>query len=177
MKTGMTMKRWLWIPAMAPVMWAFWQFVLSADRLHAWQYSDKYPPPTQADYTYAAIVFWTALLTPLAVGLVTAVTSFRREYSPRWIVGEMSIVSIPFLVLVGDVLFYFHGTKWVDALLWPTLFVPSFVIGGIIVMTMLNLGACVRHRTWGKLALSALVLSGGTLYLFWLYAFVIYVDT
>ena len=49
--------------------------------------------------------------------------------------------------------------------------------GGLVTSALFNLGACVRHASWQKASLSALVICGGGLYLAWLYAFVIYIDT
>ncbi|MFH0825385.1 MAG: hypothetical protein V2B18_21750 [Pseudomonadota bacterium] len=171
------MKRWLWILAMAPVMFGLFQLVCWADCLHAWQYSPKYDPPTTVDYVRAAIVFWGALLTPVCVGLVTAVVAFRKQYPARWPFGGMCIVVLPMLVLYGGVIWPFDDNSFVGRILWFILSYSNFIAGGAIVMGLLNLGACIRHRKWGKLTLSALAFCVGWLYLFWLYAFIIYIDT
>ncbi len=39
-----------------------------------------------------------------------------------------------------------------------------------------NLGAASQSREWGKLLLSALAAACATLYLLWLYAFILYID-
>ena len=162
---------------MAPVMWALWRLVLSADRLYAWHYSENYLPPTQADYAYAAIVFWGALLTPVTVGLVMAVVTFRREGTARWPIAETCIVAVPLLALSSGLVHPLADDTWLGNLLLGVLLWANFVVGGVVVTALLNLGACLRHRGWGRLALSALVSCGGTVYLLWLYAFIIYIDT
>ena len=53
----------------------------------------------------------------------------------------------------------------------------SCLVGGVVAVVPMNLEPCVRQRNWGKFANSVLVLIGAMLYLFWLYAFIIYVDT
>jgi hypothetical protein len=174
----MAMKRWIWIPAMAPVMWALWRLVASADRLFAWQYSDKYAPPTTADYTRAAITFWGALLTPVVVGSVAAVVAFRRKRPAHWSIPETCIAAIPLLALVLGICWpSCLGSGWLGRLLEVVLFAAQFLLGGVIVMALLNLGACARRREWGKLVLSVLVSGGGMLYLLWWYAFIIYIDS
>ena len=172
------MKRWLWVPAMAPVMWALWRFVRSADRLHAWQYSDEYSAPTPADHTYAALAFWMAVLTPILVGLVAAMAAFRRKYRAQWPVLEMTLVAIPWLTLVtGEVTGALYRSDWVGTALWQVVSGACLVLGGVVAISGLNMGACMSRRTWGRLALSAVVLCAGTLYLFWFNAFILYVDT
>jgi hypothetical protein len=179
MKTGVTMKRWMWIPAMAPVMWALWRLVLSADRLHAWRYSGgELPPPAPMDYTYAAIAFWGALLTPVVVGLVAAVVAFRRSRPAHQPIAESCVVAIPLVVLLQGILWpSFPDSGWLGMLLWGILLGAQFLLGGVVVMALQNLGACARHHNWRRLSLSTLVVCGGMLHLFWLYAFVIYIDT
>jgi hypothetical protein len=176
--SGVKIKRWIWILAMAPVMWGLLQMVIWADRLHAWQYSPEYAPPTATDFTRAAVVFWVALLTPITAGLVAAVVAFRRKYLPRWPVVEMVIVAFPYLAIatgeLSGVLYRSHsaGNAFWYAIMWASL-----LVGGAVVVSLLNLGACVRERMWGKSALSTVVFGSGMLYLFWLNAFVIYIDT
>lgn len=150
---------------MAPIMWALWWLVISADRLHAWRYSDNFALPTTADFIRAAITFWGALLFPIAVGIAVAILAFRRQYTPRWSILETGIVAIPYLTLVAG-----HISE-------TFIMVASLIVGGTVVMSLLNLGACLRQRMWGKFGLSALVICGGALYPLWLYAFIIYVDT
>lgn len=172
---------------MAPVMWALLQLAHWADRLFAWQYSPEYfSPPTAADFTRAAIVFWGALLTPIFIGLVAAIVAFRKKYQPRWPILESLIVAFPYLPtgisLLSDSFHqsntggntFFHAilTAFFSAILWACL-----LVGGAIVICLLNLGACIRQRTWGKCAVVVVVLFAGVLYLFWLYSFIIYIDT
>lgn len=172
------MKRWLWVPAMAPVMWALWRFVLSADRLHAWHYSDNYPPPTPADYAYAALAFWTASLTPVLVGLVAGIVAFRRKYRPARPVLELTIVVIPWVTFVtAELTNAIYSSDWVATALWQILSGACLFVGGAVIMSCLNMGACLPQRKWARLALSTLVLCAGELYLFWLNAFIIYIDT
>lgn len=174
----MTMKRWIWIPAMAPVMWALWRLVLSADRLHAWHYSESYPPPAPADYTYAAFAFWTALLTPAVMGLVAAVMAFRRKHPPCWPAIEIVIVAIPYLAMgIGSLTGVLYESNSAADACWLAIMWACLFVGGAIVVTLLNLGACMRQRMWGKFALSAGLFCAGTLYLFWLNSFIIYIDT
>lgn len=178
MKARMGVKRWLWIPAMAPVMWVLWRFVVSADRLYAWHYSEGYAPPTPADYTYAAIAFWTALLTPALVGSVTAFIAFRRKYRADWPFLELTIVVIPWLTgVTGELTHALYSSQWVGTALWQIISRASLLVGGAVVISCLNIGACVSRRKWGRLALSALVFCAGMLYLLWLNAFIIYLDT
>ncbi len=168
----------MWILAMAPVMWGLLQLVIWADRLYAWEYSPKYAPPTAVDLTRAAFVFWGALLTPILVGLAAAILAFRRKHLPRWPTLEIIIVAFPYLAmatgLLSGVLYKSNsaGTTCWHAIMWASLFV-----GGAVVVSLLNLGACMRQRRWGKFALSAVALCAGMLYLFWLDAFIIYIDT
>jgi hypothetical protein len=172
MEMSMAMRRWLWIPVMAPVMYALWWLVFSADRLFAWQYSDKFDPPTTADYVRAAVTFWGALLTPVGVGLTAAIVTFRRDRRAQWPIAESCIVAIPLLALL-------QGLLWPSSLneLWGLLLGAQFVLGGVAVMALQNLGACARDHYWGRLSLSLLVAFGAMLHLFWLYAFIIYIDT
>ncbi|MBN2561673.1 MAG: hypothetical protein JXQ75_12165 [Phycisphaerae bacterium] len=163
---------------MAPVMWALLRLVVWADRLYAWQYSPRYAPPTPADYARAAVVFGMASLTPVLVGLAAAVAAFRRKYQPRWPILEAGVVACPYLALAL--------TLWLGLLHKPNSplrFVGvvaiwgSVFLGGAVVAASLNMGASLRQRTWGKCALSALAICAGVLYLLWLHAFIIYLDT
>jgi hypothetical protein len=164
---------------MAPVMWGLLQTVIWADRLHAWQYSSEYAPPGAADSTRAAVVFWGALLTPMCVGLVAAVMAFRREEPPSWPVIEMVIVAFPYLaVTTGSLSGVLYTSTGAGMACWHAIIMGAYLfVGGAVVMSLLNLGASVRRRMWGKCALSTLVFSSGALYLFWLNAFIIYIDT
>jgi len=168
----------MWIPAMAPVMWGLMQFVVSADHLHDWHYSHDCAPPTPADLAYAAIGYWTATLAPLAVGLGTAIVAFFREHRAKWPVVETAIIAFTWLALVtGDVTHAIYRTNWIGAILGLIIIWACLPIGGAVVMSCLNTGACVRGHKWGRLALSAVVICGGILYLMWLNAFIIYIDT
>ena len=173
------MKRWIWVLVMAPVMWGLFNLAIWADRLHAWHYPPpKYPPPTAVDYTHAAVVFWGALLIPVVVGLATAVVAFRRKYPARWQIGEMVIVATPYLAMYWGLLFHLQEkTRWGDNFMWSVFNSIYFLVGGIIVMSLLNLGACVQHRKWGIFVLSTLVFCGGLLHTLWMYLVIIYLDT
>ena len=173
------MKRWLWIPVMAPVMWGLLQLVISADRLYAWQYNqDSVLPPTAGDYTRAAVTFWGASLTLLLVGLVAAVVAFRRKHLPHWSVPEMVIVAFPYLALaLGSLRGDLYKSNSVGSACWSVMFWACLFVGGAVVVSLFNLGACVRQRMWGKFALSIGTFCAGMLYMLWLYAFIIYIDT
>jgi hypothetical protein len=150
------------------------ELVIWADCLHSWHYSSKYDPPATVDYTRAAIVFWGALLTPMLIGLIMSVVAFRRDYPARWPIGEMIISASPWLMIYvpvfrASILYGPSGDSFLSA--------GNIILGGIIVMTLLNLGASARHRKWGKFALSAMASLGGILYLLWLYTVIIYLDT
>jgi hypothetical protein len=174
----MTMKRWIWILAMVPVMWGLLQLVISADRLYAYLYSDGFAPPTPADYARAAVTFWGALLTPVLVGLGAAVVAFRRKYPPRWPFLEMAIVAFPYLgFAAGSLGGFLYKSNSAGHACWYAMMGAYLVVGGAVVVSLLNLGACVRQREWGKFALSSVVLCAGMLYLLWLNAFIIYIDT
>ena len=166
---------------MAPVMYGLFRLVCWADCLHSWQDSCKYDPlklATATEYTRAAIVFWGALLTPLVVGLIAAVVVFRRRHAAHWPIPELCLATIPVvMVLALGIWSPCLGGGWLGRFLMVVIFAAQFLLGGVIVMTLLNLGACARKREWGKLVLSVLVLSVGMLYLFWWYAFIIYIDT
>ena len=172
------MKRWLWIPVMIPVMWGLLQLVISADRLYGWQYSESIPRPTAADYTRAAVTFWGALLTPLLVGLVAAVVAFRRKYTPHWSVPETVIVAFPYLAVALGTLgaFLYKSTSLGSACTYVMTW-ACLLVGGAVVVSLFNLGTCVRLRMWKKFTLSAFAFCAGTFYLLWLYAFIIYIDT
>ncbi len=171
------MKRWILILVMAPVMYGLFRLVCWADCLSAWHYSES-NPPTSADYIRAAIVFWGSLLTPLCIGLVTAVVAFRKQYPAHWSFGEMCIVGLPISVLiVGIVCPPFGDTNLTGRIIWYILLYANIFVGGAIVLALFNVGTSIRHRKWGKLSLSILVCCAGLLYLFWLYAFIIYIDT
>ncbi len=171
------MKRYLLIPAMIPVMLILWKLVLSADRLHAWKYSENFAHPTQSDHAFAALAFYTALLTPLLIGLTAAIVAHHKKCQPCWpILETVAVVSVYLMFIIGA-LFQNRFMNVSELLLVTGIAGASCLMGGVIVVALLNLGACVRQRNWGKFANSALVCSGGMLYLFWLYAFVIYVDT
>jgi hypothetical protein len=158
-------------------MYGLFRLVCWADCLYGWQYSPECEPPTAADYARAAIVFWGSLLTPLCIGLVAAVVAFRKRHPARWPWGELGIVGLPALVLLGGVIRPFWDDRWPGKILWYILVYANFLVGGAIVLALLNLGASLRRRKWGRLALSAVVFGAGLLYLFWLYAFIIYLDT
>lgn len=176
MKKTLKLNRYILIPAMIPVMLILWKLVLSADRLHAWKYSENFDPPTQSDRSFAAFAFFAALLTPFLIGLIAAIIAHYRKYRPCWPILETGIVATIYLM-------FMTGTIFTDFLMEiGDMAVIGFVgasclMGGVIVLVLTNMGACVQQRNWGKFAHSALVLLGGMLYLFWLYAFVIYVDT
>ena len=176
MKTNLKMKRYLLIPAMAPVMLILWKLVLSADRLHAWKYSENFARPTQSDQAFAALAFYTGLLTPLLIGLAAAIIAYRKKYKPCWPILETVAVACIFLMFITGALFQNLFMK-VSDLAVIGIAGASCLMGGVIVVALLNLGACVRQRNKGKFANSASVFVGGMLYLFWLYAFIIYVDT
>lgn len=175
--TASHLKRWLWIPAMAPVMYGLIRLVIWADRLHAWMYSTKYAPPTETDIIRAAIVFWGALAVPFIIGLIAAVWAFRKKSPARWPWVELLFVVLPIALIYGGFLFWpsitvFHLPLHSIPLLYSHLFV-----GGTLVLIFLNAGACLRQRKWGRLSLSLLAIGIGYFYLFWLYAMIIYLDT
>jgi hypothetical protein len=152
--------------------------VLLADRLFAWQYSDKFDPPTTADYVRAAVTFWGAFLTPAVVGLTAAIVTFRRDRRAQWPIAESCIVAIPLLALLERLLWPSSLNEgWPAMTLWGLLLGAQFILGGVTVMALQNLGACARDYNWGRLSLSLLVAFGAMLHLFWLYAFIIYIDT
>ena len=153
---------------MAPVMWVLWRLVLSADRLYAWQYNPNVAPPTTSDYTHASITFWGALLTPVVVGLTAAAIAFRRRQASRWPILETTVVAFPWLILMSGRL----SNVFLCAIVAGYL-----LVGGAVVLSCSNVAACVVQRTWGRLALSAMVLCAGLLYLFCLNFSIIYVDT
>jgi len=171
-------KRWTWIVGMAPAMWGLHQLVIWADRLHAWQYSDKFARPTAADFSRAAVVFWASLLIPLLAGCVAAILAFRRRVPSVWPLLEASIVAMPYVagILVAAGVGFPGPGRLADLLAFVLLW-ASVLVGGSVAATGHNLGACVRQRTWGRFALSVGVVFVGMLYLFWFSAFVIYVDT
>ena len=170
------MKRYLLIPAMAPVMLILFKLVLSADRLHAWKYSENIGTPTQSDHSFAALAFFTALLTPLLIGLMAAIIAHQKKSRPCWPIPETVIVASIYLMFIIGAFFTNHFMK-VEHLAVIGIVGVSCLMGGVVVVVLINLGACVRQRNWGKFANSVLVFIGGMLYLSWLYAFVIYVDT
>ena len=176
MKTTLKMNRYLLIPAMIPVMLILWKLVLSADRLHAWKYSDNISPPTQSDYSFAALAFFTALLTPLLVGLIAAIIAYYKKYQSCWPLLETVIVASVYL-LFSIAAIYPDVLSKVSGMADAGVIGSSCLMGGVIVVILINMGACVRQRNWGKFTNSVMVFIGGILYLFWLYAFVIYVDT
>ncbi|MBM4104058.1 MAG: hypothetical protein FJ263_08410 [Planctomycetes bacterium] len=172
MKTTLTMKRYLLIPAMIPVMLILWKLVLSADRLHAWKYYENIAPPTQSDYAFAALVFFASLLTPILIGIIAAIVAHHKKCEARWPVLETVIV-VSIYLIIGVIS---------QNLVSPTMEVigiagASCLMGGVIVTALINLAACVRQRKWVKFVNSAMVFIGGELYLLWLYAFIIYIDT
>ena len=151
-----------------------WKLVLSADRLHKWKYSENFAPPTQSDYNFAAIVFYTALLTPLLIGLIAGIIAHYRKYQPWWPVIETVIVVSVYVIFIVAAT---TRLEILENLAIAGLLGASCLMGGVIVAVLINTGACVRKRNWGKFANSVMVFGGGMLYLFWLYAFIIYVDT
>jgi len=173
MKDNMMMKRWAWILVMIPVMWGWLQLVISADRLFAWEYSSKYPRPTAADYTRAAVVFWGALLTPAIIGLATAIVAFRRKYAPRWPVLELCIVAFAYVSSYAGLSLYKGLWRYGDDVVTG----GYVLVGGAVVVALLDLGACLRQHFWGRAAISALALCGGMSYLAWLNAVILYLDT
>jgi hypothetical protein len=179
MKTMLTLKRYLLIPAMIPVMLVLWGLVLSADRLHGWKYSENIAPPTQSDYTFAAVVFFASLLTPLFFGLIAAIVAYYKKYRACWPLLEIGIVASIYLMFITGAVFknLFTKIEYIEYVAVIGIVGASCLVGGVIVTVLINAGACVRQRSWGKLASSVLVFLGGMLYLFWLYAFIIYIDT
>lgn len=170
------LKRWLWIPSMVPVMYILIKLVCWADVLHRFRYHpQRYPPPTDADFLRAAIVFWGSLAIPWVIGIVAGIVAFRKKYAARWSFAELIIVCIPMIILFCSILWPSALNNTFLAII--LLFGAHFVVGGAVVMALLNIGAASRRRTWGKWVVSALVAAIGGLYLFWLYAFVIYIDT
>jgi hypothetical protein len=173
------MKRWIWVLAMIPVMWVLWRQVLSADCLYLWNYSaHDLAPPTEADYTRAAITFWGALLTPVFVGLVAAIVAYRRKHAPSWPVLETIVVALPYLVIAMAHMsgFLYDEAATGNACL-SAIILAYLCIGGVVVVSILNIGACARQRVWRKLALSVVPICGGMFFLFWWNAFIIYIDT
>ncbi len=167
----------MWVLVMAPVMWVLWWLVLSADRLYKWQYNPDVAPPTASDYSRAAITFWGALLTPVVVGLTAAVIAFCRKQPSRWPVLEMAVVAFPCLILMTGLLGRGLSGSNLESIFICAFFVAYLVIGGAVVSGCSNMAACVAQRTWGRLALSAMVLCAGLLYLFWFNFFILYLDT
>ena len=163
---------------MVPVMWGLFRLVIWADRLHAWQYSQKYPPPTPTAFTRAAVVYWTSLLTPVLVGCVAAIMSFRRRNLAAWPVPEIVVIALPYVSFAtGSLLDVLYGSSHLANILWLVMLWSCILVGGAVVATFSNLGASVCHRTWGKCALSLAAVCAGMLYLFWLSTFIIYIDT
>lgn len=177
MRSAARLKRWLWLPVMIPLMWGWMRLVSDADRLYGWLYSEDIAPPTSADYRHAAVVFWGALLTPLVIGVVAAVVAFRQQHTARWPLTEAAITIVPLLALVAGVTGSPPGSGPVGQLVEAVLVGAHLLVGGGIVVALANVGACARHRRWGRLTLSGFVSSLGLLYLFWLYAFIIYINT
>ena len=100
MKVNLKMKRYLFIPAMIPVMLILWKLVLSADCLHAWKYSENAAPPTQSDHSFAAFAFFTALLTPLLIGLIAAIIAHYKKCRPYWPILETVVVASVYLMFI-----------------------------------------------------------------------------
>jgi len=172
------MKRWILIAVMAPVMWGLFRLVLWADRLHAWRYFQNYPPPTAADFTRAAVVFWASVLTPIVVGFVVAIVAFRRKYQPVWPILETGIIAVPYLsYIAGASLGILYGERRTAYIFWFVILRACVLVGGAVVATCLNLGACLRRGAWGRFALSAAAVCAGMFYLLWLSGFIIYIDT
>lgn len=150
------MKRYLLIPAMAPVMLILFKLVLSADRLHAWKYSENIDPPTQTDHTFAAFAFLTALLIPLLIGLTAAIIAHHKKYRPCWPILETAIVASIYLMFMIGVIFQNLVMK-VEYMAVIGIAGASCLMGGVVVTVLINLGACVRQRNWGKFTNSVLV--------------------
>ena len=104
------------------------------------------------------------------------IIAHHKKYKPCWPILETFIMAFIFLMFMIGV-FFQNLIMNISDLAVIGIVGASCLIGGVIVVVLINLGACVRKRSWGKFANSALVFIGGMLYLFWLYAFVIYVDT
>ena len=163
---------------MAPVMGALFGLAVWADRLYAaFHFPQQYPPTTAADYTRAAVVFWFAALFPILVGLGTAVVAFRRKHAAIWPFVEMCIIAPLWLLSAANWLFNIQQrAPWYDKILFSCFLIFFFVFGGTIVTSMLNLGACVRHRKWGRFALSFFTFLGAALPAYWMYVVIIYFD-
>jgi hypothetical protein len=90
----------------------------------------------------------------------------------------MVIVAFPYLAIATGLLSgVLYKSNSAGNAFWYAIMWASLLIGGVVVVSLLNLGACVRQRMWGKSALSTMVFCSGMLYLFWLNAFIIYIDT
>lgn len=155
---------------MVPVMWILWKLVLSADRLHQWKYSENFPPPTQSDHNFASFAFFTALLTPLLIGLLAGIIAHYRKCQAYWPVIETVIAASVYLMFIV-------GMFTLPEVMLSGLAGAYLLMGGVIAAVLINTGACVHQRKWGKFANSVVVLIGGMLFLYWLNAFIIYVDT
>jgi hypothetical protein len=139
-----------------PVMLILWRMVLLADRLHAWKYNEQSDPPTQSDYTFAALVFFPSLLTPLFFGLIAAFVAYYKKYRACWSLLETGAVASIYLMFIAGAVFknLFMKNEYVAVI---GIVGASCLVGGVIVTVLINAGACVRQRSWGKLANSVLV--------------------
>jgi hypothetical protein len=179
------MKRLIWIIASAPAMWGLHHLVCWADRLYAWEYSDKYPPPTAEDFTRAAIVFWASFLIPLVTACVAAIVAFHRKSPSAWLLLESSIIALPYISLFVGMAMGVSGvspgtpraSEVTESIVWFVMLWACVLVGGAVVAAGHNLGVCIRHRTWGRFAVSVVAIGAGMLYLYWLSAFIIYIDT
>ena len=159
------MKRWLWILVMIPLMWMFIHMAVSA------KYATSRPVPSAADRTCAAMVFWSTSATPAILGLLAGAVAFRRKLAPRWPLLEIGLVLLNYLavgaMLLGDV----AGSAGERMILWPAL-----LLGGVVVMSFLNVGASARERMWGKTSVSLLVGCAGLFHVAWLCSVILYLD-
>jgi len=159
------MKRWLWIPVMIPLMWMFFHMAISA------KYERSRPVLSPADRTRAAVVLWSAVATPAVMGLLAAGGAFRRKLAPRWPVLELGLIVLNYLGVVVMLLGSVAGAAGERMVLWPAL-----LLGGVVVTALLNLGASLRERMWGKASVSALAVCAGLFHVAWLCSVILYLD-
>jgi hypothetical protein len=81
------------------------------------------------------------------------------------------------VVFLTSLFFPFRGQGPWERVVVSVIFAANLLMGGVVVMVCQNAGACIRQRKWGRLGVSAIPFLGGMIYLCWLYAFIIYVDT
>ena len=169
----------MWIIVMSPIMYGLFRLVCWADCLHTWHYSGgRIPPPTTADFTRAAIVYWAFLLIPVFIGCVAAFMSFQQRNSARWPLSEIGILAIPYATYAtGLLLSILYRRSLLESIVWFVIFYSCVLIGGAVVAAFSNLGACLFNRTWGKLSITMVVIAVGMIYLWGLSTFIIYIDT